>query len=69
MTTATLSLHAGSLHSPARRMPLRERISAGGAAVLAILATIGAIGLVVLALLVVPLAAALAFGPSLLALV
>ncbi|GAA3038376.1 hypothetical protein [Microbacterium dextranolyticum] len=64
---ATASIPA--LFSPrtsARRTPLRERVSAAGAAVLSIIGSIGAIALIVLALLVVPVAAALAFGPALL---
>lgn len=51
---------------PGARTRLRDRVSAGGAAILSILGLIGAIGIAVLALLVVPLAAALAFGPALL---
>lgn len=50
----------------ARRLPVRDRVTAGGAAALSVLGMIGVIALAGLALLVVPLAAALAFGPALL---
>ena len=49
------------------RTPLRERVSATGAAVLSILGLIGLGALLTAGLLVVPLAAAIVFGPALLA--
>ncbi|WP_431802445.1 hypothetical protein [Microbacterium sp. bgisy203] len=63
MVTASISLPA----SRRRRTPLRDRVSTGGAAVLSVAGVIVAIGLAALALLVVPLAAAVVFGPALLA--
>lgn len=71
---------AASIPSPARpartalsaarvrtRTPLRDRVSTGGAAALSVLGLIGLGGVLVLGLLVVPIAAAIAFGPALLA--
>ncbi|MBN9213943.1 MAG: hypothetical protein ABS62_03550 [Microbacterium sp. SCN 70-200] len=66
MVTASISFPAAA-RPTARRTPLRERVSAGGAAVLSIGGTIVAIGIALLGLLVVPIAAAIVFGPALLA--
>jgi hypothetical protein len=52
-----------------RRTPLRERLSTGGAAALSIIGIIAAMGIATLALLIVPVAAALVFGPALLELI
>jgi hypothetical protein len=49
-----------------RRIPVRDRVTAGSAAALSVLGMIGVIALMALALLVVPVAAALVFGPALL---
>lgn len=61
MVTASTPLPYSS-----RRIPLRDRVTTGSAAVLSVLGMVGLIVLAALALLVVPLAAALAFGPALL---
>lgn len=65
MATVSVSVPV-SRSVPAARTRLHDRVSAGGAAFLSILGLIGVIGIAALALLVVPLAAALAFGPALL---
>lgn len=63
MATATLSAH------PFRhRTSPAERASAGAAAVLSVLGSMLAFGIAALGLLVVPVAAAVVFGPALLAL-
>lgn len=63
MATATLS----APFLP-RRIPASARVSPGAAAVLSVLGSMLAFGIAALGLLVVPVAAALAFGPALLAL-
>lgn len=63
MATATLSVP-----SFARRPSPAERVSAGAAAVLSVLGSMLAFGIAALGLLVVPVAAAVVFGPALLAL-
>ncbi|MGO8609008.1 hypothetical protein ACC848_39265, partial [Rhizobium johnstonii] len=45
-----------------RRLPWRERLSAGGAAVFSIVGLMVAIGIAMSALLVVPVAAVIVFG-------
>jgi len=67
MVTASIPFPAAT-RPVARRIPLRERVSAGGAAVLSIGGTIVAIGIAVLGLLVVPITAAIVFGPAVLSL-
>lgn len=65
---ATVSVSVPAARSvPATRTQLRDRVSAGGATVLSILGLVGVIGIVAVALLVIPVAAVLAFGPALLA--
>lgn len=49
-----------------RRMPLRERVSTAGAAALSIVGIIAAMAVATLALLVIPIAAVIVFGPALL---
>lgn len=76
MTTASIpfpvSVRSG-IRTPApakpTRIPLRERLSSGGAAALSIVGIIGAMAIAALGLLVIPIAAAIAFGPALLALI
>ncbi|HYP74161.1 MAG TPA: hypothetical protein VEP72_08730 [Microbacterium sp.] len=63
----TASIPFPSARPARRRTPVGERVGATGAAVLSIIGTIGAIGIVLIGLLVVPIAAAIAFGPALLA--
>lgn len=67
MVTASVPFPLSSRPS-ARRAPLSARLSTGGAAVLSVAGTVVAIGIAALGLLVVPLAAVIAFGPALLAL-
>lgn len=65
MVTASIAfpLHTASAR---RRPPLRERLSTGGAAALSIVGIIAAMGIATLALLAVPIAAVVVFGPALL---
>lgn len=65
MVTASIPFRP-AIRSAHRRTPLGERVSRAGAAVLSVAGMVGVITLVALALLVVPIAAALAFGPTLL---
>lgn len=68
MVTASIALPLDAHHAR-RRTPLRERLLTGGAAALSIIGIIAAMGIVTLALLVVPVAAVLVFGPALLELI
>ena len=61
MVTAALLLPR-----PPRRITLTSGLTRGGAAVLAILGSTLAIGIAAFGLLIVPIAAAVAFGPALL---
>ena len=71
MVTASIPFPARpartALSAASARTPLRDRVSTGGAAALSVLGLIGLDGVLVLGLLVVPIAAAIAFGPALLA--
>lgn len=72
MTTANLALPTPrhSTSSPrAVRPALSARMSPAGAAVLSVLGSMGAILIAAVSLLVVPIAAAIAFGPALLELI
>ncbi len=72
MTTANLALPTPrhSTSSPrAVRPALSARVSPAGAAVLSVLGSMGAILIAAVSLLVVPIAAAIAFGPALLELI
>lgn len=66
MTTASIRFPGDS--ASAQTTPWRERLSTGGAAAVSIVGIIVAIGIAALGLLIVPLAAAVVFGPTLLAL-
>lgn len=72
MATANLALPTPrhSTSSPrAVRLALSARVSPAGAAVLSVLGSMGAILIAAVSLLVVPIAAAIAFGPALLELI
>ncbi len=72
MTTASIRFSAqrtSAQRISVQSVPWRERLSTGGAAAASIMGIIIAIGIAVLGLLVVPLAAAVVFGPALLALI
>lgn len=68
MVTASIEFPSAVFRT-GRRAPWRERLSAGGAAALSIIGIIVAMGIATLALLAVPLAAAIVFGPALLELI
>ncbi|WP_314432058.1 hypothetical protein [Microbacterium lacticum] len=67
MVTASIPYPSVAARSARTRTPLRDRVSTGTATALSILGLIGLGAVLVLGLLVVPIAAAIAFGPALLA--
>lgn len=67
MVTASIPYPSVAARSARTRTPLRDRVSTGTATALSVLGLIGLGAVLVLGLLVVPLAAAIAFGPALLA--
>ncbi len=67
MVTASIPYPSVAARSARTRTPLRDRVSTGTATALSVLGLIGLGGVLVLGLLVVPIAAAIAFGPALLA--
>ncbi len=68
MVTASLPLSV-SIRTPRPRRPLRERVSVGGAAALSVLGVIALIAIAAIGALIVPLAALIVFGPTLLSLI
>ena len=67
MVTASFPYPSVAARSARTRTPLRDRVSTGTATALSVLGLIGLGAVLVLGLLVVPIAAAIAFGPALLA--
>ena len=67
MVTASIPFSSVAARSARTRTPFRDRVSTGAAATLSVLGLIGLGAVLVLGLLVVPIAAAVAFGPALLA--
>lgn len=67
MVTASIPYPSVAARSARTRTPLRDRVSTGTATALSVLGLIGLGAVLVLGLLVVPLAAAIVFGPALLA--
>lgn len=67
MVTASIPYPSVAARSARTRTPLRDRVSTGTATALSVLGLIGLGAVLVLGLLVGPIAAALAFGPALLA--
>ena len=67
MVTASVPYPSVAARSARTRTPLRDRVSTGTATALSVLGLIGLGAVLVLGLLVVPIAAAIAFGPALLA--
>ncbi|MCC9053686.1 MULTISPECIES: hypothetical protein [Microbacterium] len=67
MVTASIPYPSVAARSARTRTPLRDRVSTGTATALSVLGLIGLGAVLVLGLLVVPIAAAIAFGPALLA--
>lgn len=67
MVTASIPHPSVAARSARTRTPLRDRVSTGTATALSVLGLIGLGAVLVLGLLVVPIAAAIAFGPALLA--
>lgn len=67
MVTASIPYPSVAARCARTRTPLRDRVSTGTATALSVLGLIGLGAVLVLGLLVVPIAAAIAFGPALLA--
>lgn len=67
MVTASIPYPSVAARSARTRTPLRDRVSTGTATALSVLGLIGLGAVLVLGLLVVPIGAAIAFGPALLA--
>ena len=67
MVTASIPYPSVAARSARTRTPLRDRVSTGTATALSVLGLIGLGALLAAGLLVVPLAAAIVFGPALLA--
>ena len=67
MVTASIPYPSVAARSARTRTPLRDRVSTGTATALSVLGLIGLGAVLVLGVLVVPIAAAIAFGPALLA--
>ncbi len=67
MVTASIPYPSVAARSARTRTPLRDRVSTGTATALSVLGLIGLGAVLLLGLLVVPIAAAIAFGPALLA--